>query len=189
MKAALCNSFDGPAGLVIGDVAEPEAGAGEIVIAVKAVGLNFADTLLTRGKYQLKPSLPFSPGMEIAGVVEALGAGVSGPLVGTRVMAYTSFGGAREKIAVAADMVVALPAGVADDVAAGLTVTYGTAMHGLRDRGRLTAGETIVVTGAAVELARLIGARVIAVASSPEKLAVAKAAGAGDGIEIGRAHV
>lgn len=189
MKAALCNSFDGPAGLVIGDVAEPEAGAGEILVAVKAVGLNFADTLLTRGKYQLKPSLPFSPGMEIAGVVEALGAGVSGPLVGTRVMAYTSFGGAREKIAVAADMVVALPAGVADDVAAGLTVTYGTAMHGLRDRGRLTAGETIVVTGAAggagqaaVELARLIGARVIAVASSPEKLAVAKAAGAGDGI-------
>ena len=189
MKAALCNAFDGPAGLVIGDVAEPTAGAGQILIRVKAVGLNFADTLLTRGKYQLKPSLPFSPGMEIAGVVEALGPGVSGPPAGTRVMAYTSFGGAREKVAVAADMVVALPDGVADEIAAGLTVTYGTAIHGLRDRGRLGPSETIVVTGAAggagqaaIELAKLMGAHVIAVASSPEKLAIAKAAGAADGI-------
>ena len=189
MKAALCNALDGPASIVIADAAEPGAGAGQILVRVKAVGLNFADTLIVRGKYQLKPELPFSPGMEIAGIVEALGAGVSGPPPGTRVMAYTSYGGAREKVAVAAGMVLALPDGVADNIAAGLIVTYGTAMHGLRDRGRLVAGETIVVTGAAggagqaaIELSKLIGARVIAVASSPEKLSVAKTAGADDGI-------
>ena len=189
MKAALCNALDGPASIVIADAAEPGAGAGQILVRVKAVGLNFADTLIVRGKYQLKPELPFSPGMEIAGIVEALGAGVSGPPPGTRVMAYTSYGGAREKVAVAAGMVLALPDGVADNIAAGLIVTYGTAMHGLRDRGRLVAGETIVVTGAAggagqaaIEVSKLIGARVIAVASSPEKLSVAKTAGADDGI-------
>ena len=189
MKAALCNALDGPGSIVIADAAEPSAGAGQILVRVKAVGLNFADTLIVRGKYQLKPELPFSPGMEIAGIVEALGAGVSGPPPGTRVMAYTSYGGAREKVAVAAGMVLALPDGVADNIAAGLIVTYGTAMHGLRDRGRLVAGETIVVTGAAggagqaaIEVSKLIGARVIAVASSPEKLSVAKTAGADDGI-------
>ena len=189
MKAALCNSLDGPAGLVVEDVAEPTAGAGQVLVRVRAVGLNFADTLITRGKYQFKPDLPFSPGAEISGVIEALGAGVKGWSIGQRIMAYVNWGGATEKIAVDAAALIALPDGVSDTVAAGLTVTYGTAMHGLKDRGQLIAGETLVVTGAAggagqaaVEIGSAMGARVIAVASSVEKLAAAKAAGAHDGI-------
>ena len=187
MKAAICKSLDGPGGLVIAELAAPVAGPGEILVRVKAVGLNFADTLITRGKYQIKPELPFSPGMELAGVVEAAGPGVEGPRPGTRVMAMTGYGGARELIAVPASAVIPLPDGVSDEVAACLTVTYGTALHGLVDRGRLQAGETVVVTGAAggaglaaVEIAKLMDARVIAVASSAEKLAVAKAGGAND---------
>ena len=189
MKAALCKSLDGPAGLVVEDVAEPTAGAGQVLVRVRAVGLNFADTLITRGKYQFKPDLPFSPGAEISGVIEALGAGVKGWSIGQRIMAYVNWGGATEKIAVDAAALIALPDGVSDTVAAGLTVTYGTAMHGLKDRGQLIAGETLVVTGAAggagqaaVEIGSAMGARVIAVASSVEKLAAAKAAGAHDGI-------
>ncbi len=185
MKAALCKSLDGPGGLVIADVPEPVAGPGQVIVRVAAVALNFADTLITRGTYQVKPDLPFSPGAEIAGVVETLGPGVSGVSPGGRVLAYVNWGGAAEKIAVDAPSLIAVPSGVADSVAAGLSVTYGTAMHGLKDRARLAAGETVVVTGAAggagqaaVEIAKLMGARVIAVASSPEKLATARASGA-----------
>lgn len=189
MKAALCKSLDGPQALVVEDVAAPTAGPGRVIVRVKAVGLNFADTLMTRGKYQFKPELPFSPGAELAGVVEGLGAGVTGWQVGQRVMAYVNWGGAREKIAVDAAALIALPDGVPDEIAAGLSVTYGTAMHGLKQRGRLKTGETVVVTGAAggaglaaVEIAALMGGRVIAVASTDEKLQVAKAAGAAAGL-------
>jgi NADPH:quinone reductase len=189
MKAALCKTLEGPASLVIGDVADPVAGAGEVLVRVKAAGLNFADTLITRGTYQVKPPLPFSPGMEIAGVVEALGSGAKGPAPGTRIMALTGYGGASERIAVPEAMAIPIPVGVSDPVAAGITVTYGTALHGLLDRGHLKAGETVVVTGAAggagqaaVEVAKLMGARVIAVASSTEKLAIAKAAGADEAV-------
>lgn len=185
MKAALCKSLDGPDALVIEEVAEPVAGPGQALVRIKAVGLNFADTLMTRGKYQFKPELPFSPGMEISGVVEALAAGAEGPPIGTRVMALTGSGGAREKIVVPIDTLIEIPDAVPDTVAAALAVTFGTALHGLLDRGRLQSGETVVVTGAgggagsaAIEIAKLMGARVIAVASSAEKLAVAKAAGA-----------
>ena len=178
MKAALCKSLDGPAGLVIEDIAVPQPGPGEALIAVKAAALNFFDTLITRGKYQAKPELPFSPSAEVAGVVEALGPGVGGVQVGDRVMAYLGWGGAREKVIAKVDALVAIPAGVSDAVAAGVSVTYGTAIHGLKDRGHLKAGETVAVLGAAggaglaaVEIAKLMGARVIAVASSPEKLA------------------
>ena len=162
-------------------------GPGEIRIKVTAIGLNFADTLITRGKYQFKPELPFSPGAEIAGVVDQLGPGVSGPKVGARVMATTGWGGAREFVVVPAGSAISVPSSVPDEIAAGLSVTYGTALHGLKDRGHLQTGETVVVTGAAggaglaaVEIAKLMGARVIAVASSPEKLAVAKASGASE---------
>jgi NADPH:quinone reductase len=189
MKAALCKGLEGPDGLVVEDVAEPVAGAGQVIVRVAAVGLNFADTLTTRGKYQFKPELPFSPGAEIAGVVEALGPGVSGWTAGQRVMAYVNWGGAREKVAVDAAALVAVPDAVSLEIAAGLSVTYGTAMHGLKQRGRLIAGETVVVTGAAggaglaaVELAALLGARVIAIASSSDKLRAAAQAGAHDGI-------
>lgn len=189
MKAAICKSLDGPLSLVVEDVAEPVAGAGEVIVRVAAAGLNFADTLITRGKYQYKPELPFSPGAEISGRIESLGPGVTGWDIGQRVIAYVNWGGARAKANVAADTLIAVPDGVPDDIAAGVSVTYGTAMHGLVHRAHLAAGETVVVTGAAggagqaaIEVAHLMGARVIAVASSEEKLAVARAAGACEGI-------
>jgi NADPH:quinone reductase len=189
MKAALCKSLDGPKGLVIETLAEPIARVGEAVIQVKAVGLNFADTLITRGKYQYKPDLPFSPGAEIAGVVESVGKNDLGIQAGHAVMAYVNWGGAAEKIAVDVVKLIPIPDGVPMALAAGLSVTYGTAIHGLADRGKFEAGETVVVTGAAggagqaaVEIARLMGARVIAVVSSEEKAAIARAAGADETI-------
>lgn len=196
MKAALCKSLEGPAGLVIEDVASPQPGPGEALIMVKAAALNFFDTLITRGKYQAKPELPFSPSAEVAGVVEALGPGVSGLKVGDRVMAYLGWGGAREKVIAKVDALVAIPDRVSDEVAAGVSVTYGTAIHGLKDRGRLKAGETVAVLGAAggaglaaVEIAKLMGARVIAVASSPEKLAVCREHGADEAVNYGSADL
>ena len=149
MKAAICKSLEGPQALVIEDVADPVAAAGQVVVRVKAAGLNFADTLITRGKYQFKPELPFSPGAEIAGVIDTIGAGVNGFSVGQRVMAYVNWGGAAEKISVDETALVAIPDDVSDTIAAGISVTYGTAMHGLRDRGRLKPDESVVVTGAA----------------------------------------
>ena len=190
MKAALCKSLDGPDGLVVEDVAEPVAGSGQAVVRVRAAALNFMDTLVTRGKYQHKPALPFSPSGEIAGVVESVGAGVSGVSPGDRVQAYLGWGGAREKVVANGADLVPIPDGVTDAVAAGVSITYGTAIHGLKDRAGLKAGETLAVLGAsggaglaAVEIGKLMGARVIAVASSPEKLAVCRAHGADDGID------
>lgn len=185
MKAALCKSLDGPKGLAIASVPEPIAADGQAIVRVAAVGLNFADTLVTRGKYQFKPDLPFSPGAEIAGVVESVGPNDLGIHVEQPVMAYVNWGGAAEKVAVDTGKLVPIPDGVPMAVAAGLTVTYGTAIHGLADRGRLKAGETVVVTGAAggagqaaVEIAKLMDARVIAVVSTDEKAEIARAAGA-----------
>jgi NADPH2:quinone reductase len=185
MRAALVKTLDGPAGIAIEDIAAPVAGPGEVVIAVKAAALNFFDTLISRGKYQHKPELPFSPSGEVAGTVEAVGPGVEGLAAGQRVMAYLGWGGAREKVVAKAEFVVPVPDGVPDDIAAGLTVTYGTAIHGLKDRARLQPGETVAVLGAsggaglaAVEIASLMGGRVIAAASSAEKLEVARARGA-----------
>ncbi len=185
MKAVLCKRLDGPDGLELADIDEPAAGPGEAIVAVRAAALNFFDTLITRGKYQAKPELPFSPSGEIAGVVAAVGEGVTGVAIGDRVAAYVGWGGARERIAVKADTLVPVPAGVSDEIAAGVAVTYGTAIHGLKDRGRLKPGETVAVLGAsggaglaAVEIAKLMGARVIAAASSAEKLEVARAHGA-----------
>lgn len=190
MKAAICKTLEGPQSLEIADIVEPVAAADEVLVDVKAVGLNFADTLITRGKYQFKPELPFSPGAEIAGVVAQPGVGSGRAWArGQRVMAYVNWGGAREKTIVAAEMLVAIPDTVGDEVAAGLSVTYGTAIHGLKDRAALRRGETVVVTGAAggagqaaIEVAKLIGARVIAVASSAEKCAIARECGADETI-------
>jgi NADPH:quinone reductase len=191
MKAALCKSLDGARSLVVETVPEPSAGPGQAIVRVEAVGLNFADTLITSGKYQWKPDLPFSPGAEIAGIIETLSGEHPGLAPGQRVMAYVNWGGARQKIATDAGVLIPVPDAVPLIVAAGLSVTYGTAMHGLSDRGRLKSGETVVVTGAAggagqaaIEIAKLMGARVIAVASSPEKCAIAKAAGADETIEF-----
>ena len=187
MKAALCKRLEGPDGIEIADVPEPKPGPGEVLVKVNAAALNFFDTLITRGKYQARPDLPFSPAAEIAGVVEAVGDGVAGVRAGERVMAYLGWGGAREKIVAPVDALVPIPAGVSDEIAAGVSVTYGTAIHGLKDRAQLRSGETVAVLGAAggaglaaVEIAKLLGARVIAVASSPEKLEVCRRHGADD---------
>ncbi len=185
MKAVLCKTLDGPASLVLEDIAEPSAGPGEVVIKVKAAALNFFDTLITRGKYQKKPSLPFSPSGEVAGVVEQIGEGVIGLQKDQRVAAYLAWGGAREKVVVAAEAVIPVPDNVSDEMASGVSVTYGTAIHGLKDRARLQANEWVAVTGAsggaglaAIEIAKLLGARVIAVASSAEKLEICRQHGA-----------
>ncbi len=185
MKAALCKTLDGPEAIVIEEIATPEPGSGEVRVRVKAVALNFLDTLICRGKYQYKPALPFSPACELSGVVDKLGAGVTGLQLGQRVCGFIGWGCAREFAIVKASAMVPVPDGVSDEVACGVSVTYGTAMHGLVDRGRLKAGETVAVLGAsggaglaAVELAKLLGAKVVAAASSAEKLTICRARGA-----------
>lgn len=189
MKAALCKHFGPPEVVVVEDIPEPEAGPGEVVVKVTAAALNFFDTLAIRDKYQFKPDLPFSPGAEVAGVIETLGEGVTGFEPGMRVAASARFNGCREKTAVSADSLVAIPAAVSDEVASGVRITYGTAIHGLRDRGRVRKGQSVAVLGAsggaglaAVEVAKRMGARVIACASSPEKLELAREHGADEGI-------
>lgn len=189
MKAALCKTLDGPAALVVEDIPTPKPGAGEVLVRVRAAGLNFFDTLITRGKYQYKPALPFSPAGEMAGEVAAVGDGVATFKPGDRVCAYLGWGCAREFVTAKAEQLVRVPDGVSDVQAAGVNVTYGTGMHGLKDRGRLTAGEWVAVLGAAggaglaaVELAKLMGARVIAVASSADKLALCRQHGADETI-------
>ncbi|MCL4766125.1 MAG: NADPH:quinone oxidoreductase family protein [Hyphomicrobiaceae bacterium] len=185
MKAALCKSLDGPGGIVIEELPDPVPGPGEVRVRVRAAGLNFLDTLISRGRYQYKPELPFSPAAEIAGEVDAVGQGVHGLTAGQRVCAYLGWGGARELVIVRQEQVVPVPDAVGDVVAAGVSVTYGTAMHGLEERGRLQAGETVAVLGAAggaglaaIEVSKLLGAKVIAVASSPEKLEICRQHGA-----------
>jgi len=185
VKACLCTSYGPPSDLVIQDIAEPVAGPGEVVVEVKACALNFFDTLIIRGKYQYKPEMPFSPSAEFAGIVEGVGDGVEGFAAGDRVMGYMRCGAAREKVVVREIDLVPLPEDVAFETAAGLSVTYGTTLHAYRDRAGLRAGETVAVLGAsggvgqaAVEIAALMGARVIACASSEEKLAFARSLGA-----------
>ena len=185
MKAALVHRFGGPEEIRIEEIEEPVPGPGEAKVRVAAAALNFFDTLIIRNKYQRKPPLPFSPCGEVAGVVEAIGEGVGGLKVGDRVAAYIGWNGAREKVCVPAAQAVPIPEGVAFDVAAGVSITYGTGMHGLKDRGRLKPGETLAVLGAAggaglaaVEIGKQLGARVIALASSAEKLAAARSHGA-----------
>jgi NADPH2:quinone reductase len=185
MKAALCKGLDGPEGIVIEDLAEPKAGPGEVVVRVRAAALNFFDTLITRGKYQTKPELPFSPAGEIAGVIDSVGPGVVGLSEGQRVAAYVGYGGAREKVAVNAQACVPIPDTLSDETAAGIAITYGTAIHGLKDRARLKAGEWVAVSGAsggaglaAIEIANNMGGRVIAIASGAEKIAACKGRGA-----------
>jgi NADPH2:quinone reductase len=189
MKALLCTHYGPPDELKLADITEPTAGAGQVVVRVKAVALNFFDTLIIAGKYQHKPAFPFSPGAEFAGEVESVGAGVTGVNAGDTVIGNIGWGAAREKVAVAASQLVAMPAGLDFDHAAGLTVTYGTTLHALKDRAKLRPGETLAVLGAAggtglsaVEIGKLMGARVIACASSDDKLAFAREHGADEGV-------
>ncbi|MGB7577299.1 MAG: NADPH:quinone oxidoreductase family protein [Pseudolabrys sp.] len=192
MKALLCTRYGTPDDLTLADIPEPVPGPGEVVVRVEAAALNFFDTLIIANKYQTKPPLPFSPAAECAGTVEGLGVGVTQIAVGDRVMAYTGYGAARERIAISADRVIKIPGKLGVDRAAGLCVTYGTTLHALKDRAGLKAGETLAVLGAsggaglaAVELGKLTRARVIACASSAEKIAFARKHGADDGIDYG----
>ncbi|HKG76334.1 MAG TPA: NADPH:quinone oxidoreductase family protein [Beijerinckiaceae bacterium] len=185
MKAVLAKAFGGPETLVLEDLPEPRPGPGEVVVEVRAAALNFFDTLIIQGRYQYKPDFPFSPGAEASGIVTALGEGVSGWAEGDRVIAHLGWGACRERVVIKAKRLVRIPDGVSDEQAAGLTVTYGTSLHALKDRARLKTGETLAVLGAAggvglsaVELGNLMGARVIACASSPDKLDLARRHGA-----------
>ena len=193
MKAILCQRFGTPDDLVLADAPDPVAGAGEVVASVAAVGLNFFDTLIIAGKYQTKPPFPFSPGGEFAGVIESVGPGVNGFVPGDRVMGYTNFNAARQRTAVRAAQTVKIPADLDFDRAAALTIIYGTAYHALVHRAVIRAGETLAVLGAAggvglaaVELGKEMGARVIACASSAEKLNFARAHGAHEAVDYGK---
>jgi NADPH2:quinone reductase len=185
MKAILCSQFCQPDDLVLADVADPVAEPGQAVIAIKAAALNFFDILMIQGKYQIKPPFPFSPAAEVAGIIESVGAGVTGLKVGDRVVASCGHNGAREKIALPAVSIVKIPDNLDFDRAAGIIIIYGTALHALEDRASPKPGETLAVLGAAggtglaaCELGRLMGLKVIACASSEEKLEFAKAHGA-----------
>jgi NADPH2:quinone reductase len=185
MKAVLCTRYGGPDDLEFADVPDPQPEAGQAVVAIKAAALNFFDTLIIAGKYQAKPPFPFSPVAEFAGVVEAVAPGVTAVKPGDRVIGYPGHGAARERIAIAAEALIKIPDALDFDRAAGLTVTYGTSYNALKDRADLKAGETLAVLGAsggvglaAVELGKLMGAQVIACASSAEKLSFARERGA-----------
>ena len=189
-KALVCESLDGPAGLKVRDVAAPVAAPGEAVVEVAFAALNFFDTLIIQGKYQTRPAPPFSPCGEFSGHVVALGPGVEGFTPGEAVFGGMAYGAARELVAAPAARLARVPKGLSLERAAGLSIAYGTTMHAFVQRAALKAGETLVVLGAsggvglaAVEIGALMGARVIACASSPEKVALALAHGAAEGID------
>lgn len=185
MKAVLCKAFGPAETLVLEEVASPEPKKNEVLIDVHAAGVNFPDTLIIEGKYQFKPPFPFSPGGEAAGTVAAVGEKISHLKPGDRVMALTGWGSFAEQVAVPGYNVMPIPKGIDFNSAAAFGMTYGTSMHALKQRANLQPGETLLVLGAsggvglaAVEIGKAMGARVIAAASSDEKLEVAKAAGA-----------
>jgi NADPH2:quinone reductase len=193
MKAVLCTHYGGPDDLQLADLPDPKPAAGEAVVRVKATALNFFDTLIIAGKYQVKPTFPFSPAAEFSGVVEAIGDGVTAVKPGDGVAASIRFGAARELVVVPADVLVKLPANLDFEHAAGLIVTYGTTLHALKDRAQLQPGETLAVLGAsggvgiaAVEIGKLMGARVIACASADDKLAFTREHGADETINYAK---
>jgi NADPH2:quinone reductase len=193
MKAVVCRRHGPPETLVIEELPSPSPGPGEVVVRMKAASLNFPDVLIIQDKYQLKPPLPFSPGSELAGVVAKVGEGVTLAKPGDRVMAVTGYGAFAEEVKVEASRLLAVPQGMDFTTAAAFPLTYGTCDHALRDRGRLAPGETLLVLGAAggvgiaaIEIGKALGARVIACASSEEKLAVCRQHGADDTIDYAK---
>ncbi|MDR7093207.1 NADPH:quinone oxidoreductase family protein [Hydrogenophaga laconesensis] len=185
MKAVVCRQWGEPESLVVDEVASPVPGPGQVLIEVHAAGVNFPDTLIIQRKYQVQPELPFSPGGEVAGRVKAVGPGVSGWNVGDRVVGSATFGGFAQEAVIAAERVVPMPEGMDYPEAAAFVLAYGTSLHALKDRGRLAAGETLLVLGAgggvgiaAVEIGKALGARVIAAASDDDKLGLCTAHGA-----------
>jgi NADPH2:quinone reductase len=185
MKAVLCKEFGPASSLVLEETTDPVAKANEVVLDIHAAGVNFPDTLIIEGKYQIKPPFPFSPGGEAAGVIASVGEKVRHLKPGDRVMGLTGFGSFAEQIAVDAMRVLPIPKDMDFVTAAGFSMTYGPSMHALKPRANLQPGETLLVLGAsggvglaAVEIGKAMGARVIAAASTAEKLEVARAAGA-----------
>ena len=189
MKALLSTAPGGPETLVLSDVPDPVAGPGELLVRVRAAAINFPDVLIIEDKYQMRPPRPFAPGGEIAGEVAAVGEGVEDWKVGDRLVAVPGFGGLSEKIVIPAKAAIALPTSCSFVDGAALLLTYATSIHALYDRGRLEAGETLLVLGAAggvglaaIELGKARGARVIAAVSSEDKAQAARDAGADEAI-------
>jgi len=193
MKAVLCTHYGPPEALKLADIDAPRAGPGEALVRIKAVALNFFDTLLIAGKYQHKPPFPFSPGAEFAGIVEGVGSGAADVSPGDRVIGYSGWGAARELVSVSVQRLIKIPDRLDFERAAGLTVTYGTTLYALRERADLEPGEALVVLGASggtglatIELGKIMGARVIACASSDDKLAFAREHGADEIVNYDR---
>src|SRR3954464_5601613 len=189
MKAVLCKQYGPPDTLTFEELPSPKAGAGEVVVAVKAASVNFPDVLIIQNKYQFKPPLPFSPGSELAGIVKEVGAGVTNVKAGDKVIAFTTYGAFAEEVKTEAGRLLPLPEGMDFVTGAAFLLTYGTSDHALRDRGALRAGETLLVLGAAggvgraaIDIGKAVGARVIACASSEDRLAVCRSHGADAGI-------
>ena len=193
MKAVRIHTLDGPSALQLDELPEPTPGAGDVLVDVRAAGLNFPDVLLSRGKYQFKPAPPFIPGGEGAGVVRAVGPGVTDVAVGQRVAFTMIYGAFAERVVVPAIACFAVPESISFETAAATPHTYLTVMHALVDRAALRSGETLLVLGAAggvgiaaIQIGKMLGARVIAAASSPEKLALCKENGADATIDYTR---
>ncbi len=196
MKAVLCKAFGPAENLVVEDLDSPQIKKGEVLLDVHAAGVNFPDTLIIEGKYQFKPPFPFSPGGEAAGVVAAVGEKISHLKVGDRVMALTGWGSFAEQVAVSGQNVLPIPTEMDFTTAAAFSMTYGTSMHALKQRANLQPGETLLVLGAsggvglaAVEIGKAMGARVIAAASTNEKLEIARKAGADELINYSEASL
>ena len=193
MKAIRCKAYGPPSSLVLEEIDNLKPKAKEVLVEVKACGLNFPDTLIIQGLYQFKPELPFTPGSDVAGIVKEIGDQVSHLKVGQEVFGFVAHGGLAEEVLVPASACFPKPPKMDFPIAASFLMAYGTSYHALKDRGHLVKGETLLVLGAsggvglaAVELGKLIGAKVIAAASTDEKLALCKAYGADEIINYTR---
>ena len=189
MRAVLSKAPGGPETLVVEEVMDPTPGPGEVVIEVKAVGVNYPDALIIADKYQFRPERPFAPGAEVAGVVDAVGEGVKGVFRGDRVVAVPGWGGMVERLKVGAETLIPIPDGMDYETAAAFIMTYGTSYYALKDRAQLQPGETLLVLGAAggvgaaaVELGKAMGARGVAAASTNDKVEFALELGADNGL-------
>jgi NADPH2:quinone reductase len=190
MKAVICSRLDGPEALTVGELPDPQPGPGQVVVEVKSAALNFPDALMVRGMYQVKPPLPFSPGAELSGIVRAVGEGVERSRIGEAVIGLSGHGACAQLCVLDAARTMPLPEGVDFDVGAAFALTYGTALHALRDVAVLRPNETLAVLGAAggtgiaaIECGKAMGAKVIACASSAEKLALCREHGADETID------
>lgn len=189
MRALLSNTIGGPETLVLKEVPDPQPGPNQVLLSVKACAINFPDTLIIEDRYQFKPERPFSPGGEVAGIVSAIGSGITKYKLGDRVIGWLNWGGMAEKVVVEETQCIPMPMGMPFDEASAFILTFGTSYYALKERGHLAPGETLFILGAAggvglaaVELGKAMGARVVAAASSEEKIRIAKEHGADVGL-------